>query len=461
MRHTNFKIFVMASIMTVLIILLAFNVFCIDVTGVHWLSGTDFSAYTGMSLNSETLKAARGRILDRNGTVLAEDTPAYDLYVVLSSDRPGYEGEPAYVVEEKKPEVAQRLAAVLGCDSSVILSYLQQDLYQTELGYYGRGLDEATRQAILAMQLPGVELKTSSVRYYPLTSFASYLIGYASTDANGKIVGQMGLEKYLDADMTGVDGYQKYYQDATGIILPDQQIEYTSAINGNDVYLTLDTTIQQSLEEALNQTMNINSDILRCWGSVMEVSTGKILGWGSYPTFDQNELKIDNYLDYCSMVAYEPGSTMKTFTYAAAIDSGAYRNVEYNSNAFYIGYSNGKFVRLSSSKNAIGKVNNYKNKDYGKVTLDEAYVRSLNTGVATIMINYLSAETLEKYFDAFGFFKTVDTAGISDVSGSKNLKYPLDQIASTYGQASSVTMLQLLQAYSAIKIGRASCRERV
>lgn len=126
--------------------------------------------------------------------------------------------------------------------------------------------------------------------------------------------GQIGLESYLDDKLTGTDGYQEYYQDATGIILPGQQIKYTGAINGNDVYLTLDTAIQQTLEESLSQTMNINEDISHCWGSVMEVSTGKILGWSSYPSFDQNTLEIGNYLDYCSMLAYEPGSTMKTFT---------------------------------------------------------------------------------------------------------------------------------------------------
>lgn len=86
----------------------------------------------------------------------------------------------------------------------------------------------------------------------------------------------------------------------------------------------------------------------------------------------------------------------------------------------------------------------------GTVTPDEAYTRSLNTGVATIMINGLTADTLSSYLDKFGFFKPVDTYGINEVSGAKNMTYPLDQIATTYGQASSVTMLQLLQAYSAI-----------
>ncbi len=452
-KKTNFRIFVIATCVAIFGILLVINVFLIDVKGIHLLSGTAFSSYTGMSLKSEVISAQRGKILDRNGTVLAEDSTAYDIIVYLSEERPGYADTPSYVSQQDRPEVAERLANVLGCSSDVILSYLQQDLYQTELGYYGRGLSESVKQAIENLNIGGVEFKKSSVRYYPLSSFASYLIGYASKNDSGVMTGQMGLESYLNEQLTGTDGYQKYYQDATGIILPGQQVEYVGAVNGNDVYLTLDTTVQQALEEALSQTMGLTDDISHCWGAVMEVSTGKLLGWGSYPTFNQNDLKIDDYLDYCSMVAYEPGSTMKTFTYAAAIDSGVYENTEYNSAAFYIGYSNGKFVRLSSSKNAIGKVNNYKNKSYGTVTLDEAYTRSLNTGVATIMINGLSADTLASYLDSFGFFKPVDSYGINEVSGTKNMTYPLDQIATTYGQASSVTMLQLLQAYSAIMNG--------
>ncbi|MCF0110594.1 MAG: PASTA domain-containing protein [Erysipelotrichaceae bacterium] len=203
--------------------------------------------------------------------------------------------------------------------------------------------------------------------------------------------------------------------------------------------------------ELLMQQTTKQFNCKSCWGGVMEVKTGKMLAWGGSPSFNPNEMEISNYNDLGASVTYEPGSTMKTFTYAAAIDSGKYNgSTKYNSGPFYIDYtSDGRLKRANSNKN-YGIIRNFNNANWGKITYDQAYCRSLNTGIADIITNVINPDILSNYLDAFGFFEPVNTDGVKDVSGVRNMDTGLDAIATGYGQSSSVTALQMFQAYSAI-----------
>ena len=163
-------------------------------------------------------------------------------------------------------------------DYDTCLNFLKQDVYQTELGLAGRNISKATMEEISALRLPGVEFTDSIQRVYPLGTFASNLIGFAQSDETGSTIGRMGAELYLENYLRGVDGSRTYQADKNGYILPGMKEEVVSAVNGSNVYLTLDQQIQESLEESFKLSDEIFG-IYRAWGSVMEIRSGKILAW--------------------------------------------------------------------------------------------------------------------------------------------------------------------------------------
>ena len=174
----------------------------------------------------------------------------------------------------------------------------------------------------------------------------------------------------------------------------------------------------------------------KVWGSVMEVETGKILAWGQSPSFDPNTMNIDDYVNYVSQMPYEPGSTMKVFTYAAAIDSGAYDgSVLVDSSKFCYAAANRKPYRVSQGDSRkIGCIGNASGKSWGMIPYDLGLVYSSNVVTASIITNLIEPSVYEEYLDRFGFFKLVDTDGIAESTGVKNFTWPADKLALTYGQ---------------------------
>ena len=450
-KHSGTVLFSFTLIVVLIGALVFANVFFVTAFGYHVRSGTNINRYTEIVVAEETIYARRGYIFDRNGNIIAQDSVSYNMIVVLDNTRPSYKNRPAYMPYERIEEYATKLSTALGADYDYVYNQLNQNIYQTEFGYYSRNISEDKKKEIEALDLYGIEFIEQKSRNYPLGVFASHLIGYTRyNEEDDIVVGEMGFESVLNDYLLGKNGYSKYSQDSKGYVLLGTQIEHQAATNGNNVYLTLDRSCQEALEIVMSETVN-QFNASKMWGAVMEVETGKMLAWGSSPSFDPNEMEITNYLDLGSQYAYEAGSTMKTFTYAAAIDTGNYNgNETYDSATYYIGLDeNGKLTR-SKRKTAYGTIVNARAKDYGIVTYNQAYYRSLNTGIATLLEKEISPAILEEYLDKFGFFKKVNTDGIYEVAGVKNMSAMVDKVATGYGQASSSTTLQLMQAYSAI-----------
>lgn len=427
------------------------NVFFVMTFGYHVRSQTNINNFTEIVVTEETIYARRGYMFDRNGNIIAQDSVSYNMIIVLDNSRPSYKNRPAYMPYERIEEYATKLSTVLGADYDYVYNKLNQNIYQTELGYYSRNISEEKKKQIEELDLYGIEFIEQKSRNYPLGVFASHLIGYTRyNEEDDIVVGEMGFESILNDHLLGKNGYSKYSQDSKGYVLLGTQMEYQAATNGNNVHLTLDRSCQEALEIVMRETMS-QFNASKMWGAVMEVETGKMLAWGCYPSFNPNEMEITNYLDLGSQYAYEPGSTMKTFTYAAAIDSGAYDgNETYNSATYYIGVDENGKLKRSNKKTKYGTIVNFRSKNYGYITYNQAYYSSLNTGIATLLEEEISPSILEDYLDAFGFFKKVNTDGLYEVTGTKNMSAMVDKIASGYGQASSVTALQMMQAYSAI-----------
>ena len=435
----------------VTIMLLVADVFCVAIGKVHPNSQTDLSPYVDSSNTVvEYTKAMRGNLYDRNGNVIAQDAKTYNIVCILDENRPSIDGEITYVKD--KEATASALSKILLIDYDKVLALLSQDIYQTELGSAGRNLSKNTKDEIEALELPGIEFTDSIQRLYPNHTFASNLIGYAIADENGSTVGQMGLELYLDSYLAGQDGKRVYQVDKNGYVLPGMKEETVSAINGNDVYLTLDAGIQQALETAFKETEQ-KFNATSVWGGVMEIDTGKVIAWGQSPSFDPNSLEnITNYNNIGSQSAFEPGSTMKTFDWAAAINEGKYDGSALaDGNEFCWTSDADNNPSKTSKENSMGAcIYNASQKKWGTVTLDDGLVYSLNTVAATIETEYITPAVYEQYLQDFGFFQKVDTDGLPESAGIKQFTWPADKLSLSYGQGSTVTMLQMFQAYSAI-----------
>ena len=249
----------------------------------------------------------------------------------------------------------------------------------------------------------------------------------------------------MDEQLKGEDGLLVYQKDAIGYSLPGTEKIEKNAVNGNDVYLTINKEVQSALESALQSTLDENSATL-AWGVVMEVKTGKILAYGGYPTFDLNKRDIESYLDIPSMYNFEPGSVMKPFTYAAAIDSGVYKAEDtVYTGRYCIGYdANGQIYRQGGPCSEFGNINDANRDGWGTISFDEGLIRSSNTCIATLLVDYLNQDVFVDYLNKLGFFKPVGVEGMTNYeeAGWLNDGAEQDILSTGFGQSSAVTTLR-------------------
>jgi penicillin-binding protein 2B len=449
-KRTNITLLVWFSIFFLIISVISANVFVVVIGGKHVYSQTDIKEIANqVYIKKENILASRGLIVDADHNVLAEDVITYKIILYLDESRKGVNNKPAYVVDINA--TAQALAPILDMEEHAILQLLNQDLYQTELGVKGKNLSLNQKNEIMALDLPGIEFQTMVSRNYPYGEFASHLIGFAQyDDASKSNTGRMGIEANFNTMLTGQNGYRHYQSDISGFHYKDMYNQQEDAVDGNTVVLTLDRRIQETLELAIKQTQE-NVNAYQTWALVMEVDTGRILAWGQTPGFDPNTMNIDDYDNVISQGVFEPGSTMKSFVYATAIDKGRYNGqATYASGAFHMGVSNGLPIQVASASQASTTIYNANRRDWGIVNFDRAFSVSLNTAIATLLTNNISVRDYEQYMDRFGFFKKTDIVGVLENNGVKAFRYPIEMITSGYGQGSSMTTLQLMQAYSAI-----------
>ncbi len=424
------------------------------ISKTHFRSGTLVSIYSSSAEKTRTISANRGYIYDRNKEIIAQDMDTYTIFAILDPSHTGIGDVPEYVSDPML--TAEKLAPMLNMSVDEMMNYFEiaqaNNQYQTEFGLKGKNLSITQKEAIDALELTGIEFTKSSKRFYPTGKFASHLIGYAQyDDEEQRIAGKMGIESVLDEYLKGSDGEERYSASASGTVLPGSKYVTEQAVNGHDVYLTLDRNVQVALENCLDTTMK-EFQAQRAWGIVVEVETGKILAYASYPTFDLNELDIKDYHNVPCDYMYEPGSVMKSITYAAAIDSGNFpAGKTYESGQFYMGIENGQAVRVSSKAQAEETIYDAMGRNYGTITFEEGFARSSNVGISELLTKYLPANVFEEYLDRFNFFQPVNMVGVTnEAQGVKNFTYPIEKLTTGFGQGSSVTAMQMVQAYTAL-----------
>lgn len=451
MKHRNNKAVQKLGVLTlVAMTVIASNVFFVSVLHRHFKSDSDINDYIDSNyIRNEDIKASRGKILDRSGNVIAEDNYTYNIFCILDENRYEPDGKtPAFVKD--KEGTAKHLSRILGMDYDECLKALsKKGVYQVELGLAGRNISQSKKEEIDRLKLPGIGFTESIQRVYPMGTFASNLVGFAQSDENGTTVGQMGAELYLDSYLRGHDGKVMAQVDRRGYVLPGMKEEIQSAENGNDVYLTLDEDIQQALEESFKMTVDTFGES-RIWASVMEVDTGKILGWGQYPSFDPNTKVILDYNNYGAQIPYEPGSTLKGITWSAAINEGVYDGdaLVYSGPYHFSNDEHNNPIRVESG--GWGTIYNAGKRNFGMISYDKALVYSSNTVAAEIQNKLITPDINLEYLKRFGYFQPVNSDGMLEETGTLNFTWPADKLALCYGQGSTVTMLQMIQAYSAI-----------
>lgn len=451
MKRSNRKLRFVYLILGFFSLAIIANVFVVTIAKLHLRSMTSLDDYVySVSNAEETIFASRGTIFDTNGITIAQDTSTYDIICYLDKDRLSNGKDIAYV--DNPSFAANALAPILQMDASDIYERLtsNSNLYQVELGAGGRNLTQEQVDQIKAIEgLHGIDFRNSYKRYYPYgEDFAPQLIGFAQSDNTGKLIGKLGLESYLNNELSGTDGYHSYQQDKNGYILPGMYDETVEAIDGYDVYLTLDVSIQEALNTCLQSTME-NKNASRAWGAVVEINTGRILAWGQTPSFNPNEPKSDDVqVNYGSQLAYEPGSVMKSVIYSAAMDLGVYNG----STTFDSGpYCFLDDTSRTYSGNQLGCIHNVSDLDWGTIELDYGLIYSSNVATTTLLSSYVGVDRYKEYLDKFHLYQRVNTDGIDEISGYTNYgNSAADCITATYGQGSSTTVLQLLQAYTAI-----------
>ena len=381
-----------------------------------------------------TIPAKRGTIYDANGNILSQDVSSYTLIAYLDPKRTTDEKKPQHVVD--KENTALVLSAILDMDKDTILKYLNKTgVYQTEFGSKGRGLSEIVKDTIKAANLPGIDFIETTKRYYPYGDFASYLIGYAKEYENVGVVGELGIEKQFNDKLKGEDGYTIYQKDRNGYKIADTKEVTKEATNGDNIYLTIDNNVQFFVEKALSRRENYDAE--RMTIVVAEAKTGKILAYATNPSFDPNKRNITDYLDDVSAVAFEPGSTMKIYTYMAAIE-----NNMYNGKATY---KSGFFT--TKDKTVIGDWNG---KGWGWISFDQGFIYSSNTGVVNIMDKYMDAKTLRNFQLQLGFGSKTGIDIPMETSGKISYKYETEIFNAAFGQGILTTPIQHIKALTSI-----------
>ncbi len=365
----------------------------------------------------------RGRILDRNGEVLAYNVSAPSVLAI-----------PAQIKEPR--EVARQLGAVLDMDEERLYQLLTKRQLLVRIAPEGRRISPEKAQQVRDLKIPGIVIADDSKRYYPYGTFAAHVLGFTGVDG-----GLAGVEYKYDDVLQGQKGAISFLADARGREIPGQEEGYRPPQDGYDLVLTLDKSIQSFIERELDQAM-LQYEADHALAIAMDPNTGEILGMASRPTYHPGEFgryppEVYNRVLPIWM-AYEPGSTFKIITLAAALEE---KKIDLNDTFFDPGHA---IV-------AGAKIRCWKAGGHGHQSFLEVVENSCNPGFIEIG-QRLGKELLFQYIRNFGFG---GKTGIDLNGEATGILFPLEKVGpvelatTSFGQGVSVTPLQQVTAVAA------------
>ena len=417
-KQKRIKIVLLVTILVLFIIL--FKIFYLQTVSNNKLSKLANDLWE----RNLPLTPDRGRILDRNGKVLATNITTTTLYAV-----------PNQIVD--KELTAKALSSILNCSYDSMLKHLTKKTSLEKINPEGRQLSSDIADKIAALNIDGLYLMKESVRYYPYDTVLSHVLGYVGIDNQGL----SGLELQYDKYLTGTSGSIKYFSDGKGHRLNELE-KYVPAVNGMDITLTIDIDIQLALENELSQ-VDTKYSPEESLAIVMDPNTGEILAMASRPTFDSNNYKnydletINRNLPIWK--SYEPGSTFKIITLSAALEEKVI-------NVFEDHYHDSGSINVEGAR-----IKCWKKGGHGSQTFIQVVQNSCNPGFV-VMGQKLGKQKLYEYVEKFGM---TEKTGV-DLNGEAKgimFKYdnigPVEQATISFGQGISVTPIQQVTGVSA------------
>lgn len=400
--------------------------------------------------SSYILDAERGTIFDNNGVTLAYDRRTYRMYAIVDETFTINSKDPKHVVDIEK--TAQALAPIIEVEESYIRDRLASGIddgrVQVEFGVAGRQLSIQTKEEIDALDLPGINFFEESIRYYPNGLFASHILGFARKEESEEddedersenITGVIGIEKELDEVLRGESGYISYQRDYYKKKLLDPNEVIKQPVNGDNVYLTIDQKVQILLEDVMSEVEDeYNPE--RITAMVMNAKTGAIIAMSNRPSFNPNDPKdVQNWYNDLISTPFEPGSTVKMFTWASAIDAGVYDGEEI--------YQSGKY----QVNPAVESVNDHNHgRGWGKISFDEGFRRSSNVAASKLVWDKLGPDKYLEYLQAFDFDKKTNIDLPGEVTGHLLYNWPIEKLTTSFGQGTTLTPIQQMKAATAI-----------
>lgn len=373
------------------------------------------------------LHAHRGRILDRNGRLLASDVPVYAVFA-----------DPGVIGPDRRQAVALALSPILGIGPSRLQQLLDSP---GRFVYLAHHVSVAAKQRLDALGLDGIGTQPEEERVYspspvPGQSFAANLLGYVDHDG----VGRYGVEGYYDKVLRGSDGVESTLRDLAGnpIVLSHQQRQPPR--DGSDLVLGLDPQVQYWAEQAIAQqtvaTQSESGEIM-----VIDPHTGSIRAWAQYPSYDANHYStqaIANFRDRAISDLYEPGSVMKVITFAGALERHLItpQMVIDEQQTVVDGYL----------------IHDWDNRSHGKVTLQWVLDDSLNNGAIQVM-RMMGHDAYYENLLRFGIGSPtgIDLAGeVNQPLRPQSTWSEVDYATASFGQQVQVTPVEMLAAVNAV-----------
>ena len=389
-----------------------------------------------------TIPAERGEIYMMDGEEPVKVAMNETVYTVTV--------DPLIVNEEKVREVIEKNAG-----EKIVAKW--EDVFRDKTRRYyivARNVSYAEAKKIEQEGLAGVAFEKTTKRVYPEGKMASRLLGFVNLDG----VGQYGVEGAFNEKLAGVNGSRKAVRDVNGIALSigDENVE-TAAVDGEDVYLTIDRNIQAKVDQILEERV-ANTKATNASAVVIDPANGHILAIGNAPNYDPAQYGLVEdataYIDYALEEAYEPASVCKVFTYATGLDLGVIEPEMSYVNTYQM-WVDGQWFQ-----------NAYTGFQGETITFQKALTYSLNVGSATVLkkisggeeINEIGREKLYEYLMKFGLGKKTGVE-LAEATGSVPTPNEYDYTMNftyanmTFGQGMNLTMLQVAAAYAGIVYG--------
>ena len=394
-------------------------------------------------LVSRDLAPQRGKIFDRNGDLLAMTIEAQSLYAV-----PGQIEDPLWV--------AQQIGGLLGADSDTLYDRLVSD---KDFIYIKRQVDGLEAEEILGMGIRGIYSHPEPKRIYPAGEVASHVTGFVNIDG----LGQEGLELVYDTELSGTPGRAVFEKGLDGTPILQGISDIDPAVPGVDLNTTIDLPLQYQAQQACLDAVS-KTGAQSCWAVVLEVETGNVLAMTGAPAFDpitrqtidprcdsaEDPAACRQFSNFVVRGIYEPGSTQKLITMAAALDES-----EVTIGTVIHDVADVLELRPDACRSAdddlYGCYRDFTKHETSDMTVAEIFTRSSNVG--TIMVaEKLGQRRLIEYIEAFGLGSktgvdyTVEAAGILNFAAGCGTCWA----SAAIGYSVAATPLQMAAAYAAV-----------